>query len=138
MKASEIISTYRDSIESRMVELYRSVLDSEGRIQYQLYIWDDGELADLEAVQGSNTYLQPREYEKRRLVHVARIDIMPNFDPWDYTDDPRPDDEDEREEAEAEIIDWLVDEYAKSVSDTVDDIISEYERDDFGRYHFRV
>lgn len=129
MKESEIISTYRDSIEARMVELYRSVLNSDGRIQYKLYIWDDGQLDVLEEVQGGNSYLQPRELEPRSLVFIAKID-HPYFDPLDYTDDFRPDDEDEREEWEVEIIDWLVSEYKNHVSEVVDEIISDREREE--------
>ena len=129
MKNSEIISTYRESIEARMVELYRIVLNSDGRIQYKLYVWSDGELEALEDVQGSNSYLQERDGESRSLTYVATI-ASPSFDPWDYADHSAPEDEDERDAEAAEIIDWMVNEYENHVSDVVDEIISDLEREE--------
>ena len=129
MKESEIISTYRDSIEARMVELYRIVLNSDGRIQYKLYVWSDGELEALEDVQGGNSSLQARDGESRSLTYVTTI-ASPCFDPWDYADHPAPEDEDERCAEEAEIIDWLVDEYEEHVYDVVNEIISDLEREE--------
>lgn len=126
MKRSEIITNNYDAIKEAMVSMYRTVLESNGRIQYKIYIWDNGEIECLEQVQGDNGYLQPREMEPRSLYYVTTIE-QPNFDPWDSADHSAPDDEQEREAEEQEIIDWLVQEYETNVVDELDNIISEAE-----------
>lgn len=47
MKRSEIISTHREAIAAYMVEHFRIVLECGGKVQYKLYIWEDGELEGL-------------------------------------------------------------------------------------------
>lgn len=126
MKRSEIISENYKAITETMVSKYRAVLESNGAMQYQIYIWDDGEIECLEQVQGDNSYLQPREMEPRALHYVTTIE-QPNFDPWDSADHSAPEDEQEREAEEKEIIDWLVQEYETNVGDELDNIISEAE-----------
>lgn len=126
MKLSEIITNNYKAITEAMVSMYRTVLESNGRIQYKIYIWDDGEIECLEQVQGDNSYLQPRDMEPRALYYVTTIE-QPNFDPWDSADHSAPDDEQEREAEEQEIIDWLVQEYETNVGDELDNIISEAE-----------
>lgn len=126
MNRSEIISENYKAITEAMVSRYRTVLESNGRIQYKIYIWDDGEIECLEQVQGDNSYLQPREMEPRALHYVTTIE-QPNFDPWDSADHSAPEDEQERETEEREIIDWLVQEYETNVGDELDNIISEAE-----------
>lgn len=130
MKKSEVLKAYRDSIAESMVEHYRAVLESEGRIEYKIYIWDDGELEVMEEVQGSNDYLVAKDWETRTLHYVATID-SPCFDPWDYTEEDKPDDDDERETMEQDIINYLVSEYRREgVWDTLREIIREAERDE--------
>ena len=124
MKDSVIIRKHRKAIASAMVDRYRTILESAGRIQYRIYIWEDGEVECLEGPLGDNSYLKAKSYEPRELVYVRTISA-PFFDPWDYTDESAPDDEDEREATEREIIDWLVDEYQNSVSDILDSVIEE-------------
>ena len=126
MKRSEIISENYKAITEAMVSRYRTVLESNGRIQYKIYIWDDGEIVCLEQVQGDNSYLLHIEMEPRALYYVTTIE-QPNFDPWDSADHSAPDDEQEREAEEKEIIDWLVQEYETNVGDELDNIISEAE-----------
>ena len=126
MKLSEIITNNYKAITEAMVSMYRTVLKSNGRIQYKIYIWDDGEIVCLEQVQGDNSYLLHIEMEPRALYYVTTIE-QPNFDPWDSADHSAPDDEQEREAEEKEIIDWLVQEYETNVGDELDNIISEAE-----------
>lgn len=124
MKDSEIISKFSNIIAAEMIARYRTVLECAGRVQYQIYIWEDGEIEVLPGPQGDNSYLKAKDYEPRELVYVLTIS-SPFFDPWDYTDESAPDVEEEREAAEQEIIDWLVDEYQNSVSDILDSVIEE-------------
>lgn len=122
MNRSEIISLHREAIASDMVSRYRSVLECGGRIQYKLFIWEDGELEVLEGVQGDNSWLQARDAEPRELFYICTIDC-PCFDPWDCTDHAAPDDEEEREREEQEIIDWCVDEYKAAIDEKLDAVI---------------
>ena len=110
MKKSEIISSNYNKIIDVMVDRYEDVLISGGRVQYKLFVWEDGEIECLEGCQGDTSYLRPKQNESRELYYVCTIDA-PCFDPWDMTDHSAPDDEEEREREKREIIDWLVDEY---------------------------
>lgn len=129
MKKSEAIMKYVDVIKREMIDCYRTVIDCDGKIQYKIYVWDDGEIEHLEGPQGDNSWLQAKDYEARKLYYVCTID-SPCFDPWDYADHSAPDDEDEREAERKEIIDYLVDEYGTNVSDVIDNIVSEAEMDE--------
>lgn len=130
MKYSEIINANYDRITEELISDYRSVIESEGRIQYKVYIWEDGEIETLCGPQGDNSWLKPRDAEPRHLYCVTVVDADPSFSIWDYSDEGEPDDEDERETMRAAIIDWLVDEYSQRISETMDEIISEAEEDE--------
>lgn len=126
MKKSEAIrANYNDLIDV-MVDYYRACLDSEGNMQYTVYIWSDGEVQTLESFQGSNNYLVPNDYEPRELYHVCTITTS---SPWDYAGDVSiPDDPDERDNLEQEVINWLVDEYRREgAPETLDSAITEAE-----------
>ncbi len=125
MKKSEVIRKYYNQIAEAMVEQYRIVLNSHGRVQESIYVWDDGSVTVLEDVQGGNMYYSAGN----NLTYVSTIEER-CFDPWDYADHGAPDDMDEREEEEAEIIEWLVDEYERNIADVIDPIIEEAERDE--------
>lgn len=129
MKRSEIITENYDRITEVMTENYRSVIEANGQIQYKVYIWEDGEIELLYGVQGDTSYLRPRDTESRELYYITTIEA-PCFNPWDYTDHYAPDDEDECEAERDEIIDYLVREYAANVSDVLDAIIEDAERDE--------
>jgi len=130
MKKSEIIKTYRKDIAQAMVNRYRTVLDSNGRIQYKVYVWEDGEIECLEGVQGDNSYLKAKDTEPRELFYIATIS-WPCFDPFDYWDGSTLDDETEKETARQQIIDYLVDEYEREgVSDALDAILAEAQYED--------
>lgn len=130
MKRSEILNTYRDSIEEAMVTAYHNVLKCYGRIQYKIYVWEDGEIESLEGVQGDNCCLVAKDSEPRDLEYVCTID-SPCFDPWDYDDESAPDDEDECERMEGAIIDYLVSEYKREgVRDALDAVIDEAESEE--------
>lgn len=126
MKRSEVIETYREEIAAAMCNAYRSVIECHGDIQYSIYVWEDGEIEEQETVQGDNSYLVPNRYEERELFHVTTI-AMPYIDIWDLAGDCPPDDEEEREEAEEAIIDWLCDEYGNDVDENIDRIIEDAE-----------
>lgn len=110
MKRSAMIRKNYARIREAMVGSYRDVIEADGRVQYDIYIWEDGEIRRLEEPQGSNTELVPNEYESRELFFVTTIEL-PFFDPFDYSDEGAPEDEAEREQAAKEICDWLVEEY---------------------------
>ena len=129
MKRSEAILKYQGKIKEVMIDRYFSVIDCNGKIQYKVYVWEDGEIEVLPGPQGDNCYLKAKDYEPRKLVFVRTIS-SPFFDPWDYTDESAPDDDDEREATEHEIIDWLVDEFQNSTDDILDSVIEEAEREE--------
>ena len=122
MKRSEIIAANYSKIAEAMVEKYKDVIESDGRIQYAIYIWEDGELEYLYGVQGDNSYLKPRDMEPRELYYVTNID-EPLFNPWDVADQPEPENEAERDAIHKEVIDYCVSRFEDSVSDYLDAII---------------
>lgn len=124
MKQSEAIEKYQREITDELVSCYRIVLNYYGRIQYKVYVWEDGEIETLQGVQGDNSWLQPRSAEPRKLFYVCTVDA-PCFDPWDFADHAAPDDEDEREAERKEIIDYLVGEYEHNVSEVIETAIEE-------------
>lgn len=124
MKRSEILEKYRDKIESAMVSNYRTVLESYGRVQESIYIWEDGEIVEYEDVEGGNSRLEPTESADRDFFFVDTI-RLPFYDPWDGAIDAPPEDDNEREEAEKAIIDYEVGEYEADVSGFLSDIIEE-------------
>lgn len=127
MKTSEIIKAHRAEITSEMVDCYRSVLNSDGGIQYKIFIWDDGKIERLEQVQGDNSWLQANDGSLHYITTIS----SPFFYAGDYTDDPEPDDEAERETWRQAVIEYLVDEYSREgVSDAMDVIIDDAERDE--------
>lgn len=129
MKKSEAILKYQGEIEETMISRYRTVLDSYGRVQYKVYVWEDGEIECLEGPQGDNCWLQAKDHEPRELFYVCTVE-SPYFDPWDYSDHSAPDDEEERETECQEIIDYLVDNYKENISDKMDAIIAEAQQDE--------
>lgn len=136
MKKSEAIETYREKIDSAMLRAYKSVLESRGRIEVQVYVWDDGEVVEFENVQGGNCWLQPKDWEDRDLFHVITISV-PFFYPWDYTFETCPDDEEEREKAEAEIIDYLCYEYDSEIYYIINEKIREAKEEEEYREGWR-
>jgi hypothetical protein len=126
MKNSEAIRKYYDTIRDALLDCYRTVLECNGRIQYKVYVWEDGEIERLEAPQGDTGWLQAREYEPRKLFYVDLIDA-PFFDPWDYSDVGKPDDDAEAEALRQEIIDYLVESFEADVDDRLDHIIQNAE-----------
>ena len=127
MKRSEAIEQYRAKIEAAMVEKYRTVIGCRGQLQYGIYVWSDGDVKCLEDVQGGNSYWKTHDGGPYGLFYVTTIDA-PCFDPWDAADHSAPEDDDEREKEEQELIDWYVDEYSQNVSDILDAIIDEAEQ----------
>ena len=126
MKNSEAIRKYYDTIRDTLLDCYRTVLECNGRIQYKVYVWEDGEIERLEAPQGDTGWLQAREYEPRKLFYIDQIDA-PFFDPWDFEDVQKPEDEVEAEERRQEIIDYLVESFEADVDDRIDHIIESAE-----------
>ena len=120
MKRSEAIETFRKTISEELINRYRSVLECDGRIQYKVYVWEDGEIECLSGPQGDNSWLQAKDTEPRELFYVCKVD-SPFFDPWDCADHSAPDDEEEREKERAEIIEWLVDQYAEQLDAIIEE-----------------
>ena len=134
MKKSEAIKKYWENIKKQLPDLYRAVLDSDGRIQYDVYVWENGEVQILEDVQGSTAYLKPKDMEPRELFYVTRIEL-PNFDPWDYSDHATPDDPEEREAERSEITYWLLEEYSRNLPDLLDSILTGAEQEEEYEIH---
>ena len=127
MKGSEIMELNSSRLLDEMVDAYRQVLESHGRMKIKIYIWEDGEIDRLVGVSGENAWLEPRSGEHRKLYHVTTIE-EPNFDPWDCADHPAPEDKEQREAEEAEIIEWCVDTYKHNVGDIFDEEVATQER----------
>lgn len=79
MKTSEVLRKYRDELIESAMNLYRLVLEYEGRIKYLLYIWDDGEIEVLEDVCGGNSFLRANSGESRSLHYVDTFSIPPGY-----------------------------------------------------------
>lgn len=130
MKKSEILREHYDEILDALKAAYTDVIQSRGRIQVKVYIWEDGEIETLTDAQGSSTRLAPRDAEPRQLYHVATVE-KPFFDPWDYSNDPKPEDADEAEKAEEEIISWYIDEYTdEEMMSVLDNAIDDAEMEE--------
>ena len=130
MKLSEAMVKYREKIEPEMVKCYRDVLENYGRIQYDIYVWEDGEIVVHEDVQGGNAELVPGDGATRELFCVACVK-MPFYDPWDGADHGRPEDEEEAEREEKELIDYEVEEYEYALSDHIyDEMVAEAKQDE--------
>lgn len=124
MKKSEVLTQYYDTIIDAMIHYHDTVLESYGNVQYKLYIWDDGEIEAMEQPQGDHSYLAPRECETRKLFYITTVSEGPGFDPWDAAAaESRPDDDAEREAAEAEILQFLKEDYRNGVDLVLDSII---------------
>lgn len=129
MKKSELIRENWDKLSEQMIWCYEQVIRSYGRIEYQIYLWEDGEIELLQGPQGDNSWLKPRDAEPRELYYICTVDA-PFFDPWDLSDHGAPDDEEEKEREYEEIIAWCMDEYKLNVDEKLSDIIEEVEREE--------
>ena len=130
MTRLQAIRKYRDKITADMVECYKAVIESNGSIQYRLYVWEDGELEHLLEPQGGNGWLKPRDMEPRKLFYVTTIGESSSFCIWDFAENGIPEDYTERDNLREEIIDWLVGGYEDSVADVIDAIEDEAEYED--------
>lgn len=114
MTRYEIIKKYEDKIIETMVEYYEAVVRYNGRVEYALYIWEDGEIEVLEKTSGDNSWLQAKDWEERELFYVTKVKVDSIFNIWDGAGDISiPEDEDEAAEMEEELIENLVDEYKR-------------------------
>lgn len=126
MKTSEAIKKYQPEIMEAMSKRYRYVLESEGRLQYRIYVWEDGEIECLEGVQGDNSYLKARDNEPRTLFYVDTVSA-PGFSIWDAAGESAPENEQEAEEMAKSVIDSCMEEYTDSLPDMIDSLIREAE-----------
>lgn len=126
---SEVISMYRSTIKDAMLTRYKNVLASGGQMQYKIYIWDDGEVEALSGPQGDNSFLQARDGEPRSLYYVCQVGGS-YFDPWDLTDETKPEDDALREAMEQELIASEMDAYEDTIDDMLDGIIKEAKQEE--------
>lgn len=108
MNRTDVIEKYKNEIIDTMVEYYEATLRFSGRVEYDLYIWEDGEIEMLETVSSSNSWLKPEEWEQRELFYVLTVR---GFNVWDSCDEEKPEDETKAEEMEDIMISELVHEY---------------------------
>lgn len=126
-KFSEIINANRENIIHTMIWQYRSVLEANGDIEVDLYIWEDGEIEALEHTHSDHMWLKPRDSEPRELYFVVNIS-HPFFDFGDYCSDLVPDyDEDPEgyEHMREETINWLVDDF--NADEILDNAIDQHD-----------
>ena len=122
MKKSEIIAQHYDTLRNTMADLYRDVVQHNARIQYELYIWEDGEIETLCAPNGNTSWLDTNPMETREPFYVCTIAESPCFSLSDYVDD---------ETDEETAIDGLVSAYLFNMADNVlYAAIKEAERDE--------
>ena len=114
MQRSEVINRYETEIIEAMIEYYEEVIRYNGRVEYALYIWEDGEIEVLEKTSGDNSWLQAKDWEERELFYVTTVKVDSSFNIWDGVGGISiPEDEDEAAEMEEELIENLVDEYKR-------------------------
>ena len=132
MKKSELIKKNIESIKKEIVSSYEYVLNHNGTVEVQIYMWDDGEIVNHEEVQGGNSYLVEGDNATRTLFYIYTVS-EPFCDVFDLAGYPStvPDNEKEREKAEKECISWLVSNYEENyLSDIMSDIIDEAEQEE--------
>lgn len=128
MKKSEIILANQEAIADYLVSHFRTVMECHGRVQYDLYIWSDGELEGMQKVPGENSWLAPRDGESRELYFVTKVT---GYNPWDLVDDhPVPEDDEQREAEEKDIIADLVQDYKLNVYELIDSIVEDAKREE--------
>lgn len=126
MTKLEALKKYRTAIEQEAVNLYRTVLECDGMIQFSLYVWEDGEIESLQDTNGGNSFLRPRDSEPRQLFFVVRLS-EPTFRWEDMMFDPISEDDEEREQQWQDAIDCAVESFPDWFSDKLDSIIREEE-----------
>lgn len=129
MSKIEVIENNREALAKEMVECYHAILKSGGGIRYDIYIWSDGEIEPLQLTSSGNGWLQAKESESRELYFVGTVKIDEfYFDPWDCYPDPKPEDEEEAEKIEEEIIDECVEDF--DPDEIIDEAIAQAEYDE--------
>lgn len=123
----ETIYKNQDRIYQEMLARYRDVLVNDCKIQYQVYIWDDGEIETLEGPYGDNSILKPKQGEPRELYHVCTVDA-PGLNVADYVEPNDPDDEQSIIEAQEDAIEELCDEYKDTAQSILTEVIKEEQR----------
>ena len=132
MKKSEIVLANQEAIADYLVSHFRTVMECHGRVQYDLYIWGDGELEGMQKVPGENSCLAPRDGESRELYYVTKVI---GYNPWDLVEDhPAPEDDELREAEEEDIIADLVQDYKLNVCELIDSIIEDARREEAARH----
>ena len=129
MKKSEAIRKYYDAVRESMIDAYGHVIDSRGRVQYKVYVWEDGEIERLPGPQGDNSYLMPRVCETRQLYYITTVS-EPCYDPRDQIADKLPDDEAECEKLFEETDAWMKESYAENIDDVLDNLIDDAEQEE--------
>ena len=130
MKKSELIRKHYDALYDAMLERYNRVLQANGRTEYDIYIWSDGEIEGLCKTQGDNSWLVAGESEPCDLYYVTTVTTGPCFDIWDVADHSAPEDDAEREAEEEELREYLAENYREQARTELDDLIEELERDE--------
>ena len=125
MTKSELIRKHFAELAKVLAKHYETVVDSEGRVQYKVYIWSDGEIQCLEQAQGDNSYLVPNDCETRELYYVTTVGGY-RVDLTDAAGLPGIETEDDHRDA----VEYLVDAYKQELPDLLDELIYEAEREE--------
>lgn len=126
--AAQVMTDNYAELIKEMTRCYRNVLESDGAIQYKIYIWEDGAIESLEGPQGDCSSLVARSNEPRHIYYVTVISA-PCVDVFDLAGAERPEDPTEMESAKAEAIDFLVDNYSEEAEARLDAVIEEAQED---------
>lgn len=104
MKRSVVLDKHRETIIAAMRKYYERMLQEEGRLQYVIFITEDGRIYTLEDIAGGTSSLDADD-----LLYVTTIHKKNPV--WGCIDTPVPEDEDEREDLKQGIIECMMDDY---------------------------
>lgn len=106
MTKSEVLKEHSEEFMQAMREAYIDLMHCAAptKCEYELYIWEDGEIETLLKPVGSSGFLQAKQEEPRWLDYVCRVRAD---DVWQYMDAEKPsewdyDTQEEYEKATAE------------------------------------
>ena len=101
----ELVEENRNAIVEEVKRCWRNVIESEGRVMYRIYIWEDGEIESLCAV-SENEWLRSNTGENLYGLGLVKHQ---QFDWSEFCEEPIDWDNEERcEELKEEVTEWLI------------------------------
>lgn len=126
----KLVSEHRDDIIAEMRYCYKSAAECDGRVNYDVYIWSDGEIESLPLFGGESSWLQAKAGEARSLYRVVNVSFSSYWS--DFTDEPIPDraeDPDEWERVRDETVAYIMEGYDEEAAEALDKAIEDEKRE---------